>query len=405
MGHSGGVDDPLPYSDPAAPRLDPWVQLKYFTFHPSVYPRMVGATSPRPRPGEAAHVYDKEGRYFGSGFFNPPARVPVRMFHHGPQPPPDDLLESRLRQAVALRRDWLRLDETTEACRLVHSDGDLLPGLVVDRYADVLSIEVTTLGIWRLLPAWIPLLKECTGAKRIRVQVDPDIARIERIPAATIPGDDVRSVKFLENGIRYEADFTKGHKTGFFCDQRDNRRRLGQWTQGRRVLDICCYTGGFALSAKLAGGSPEVTAVDLDEEAIAQARRNMNINQTRLQLVHADAFTYLRQMVRNNASWPVVVVDPPKFVHSRDGYDEGMARYYDLNGLALRVAEPGGLFVTCSCSGLVTPEAFEAIVIKAAHRVGRRLQILDRTGAGPDHPVMSNCPESQYLKVLWARVV
>ncbi len=380
------------------------MQLKYFTFHPSVYPRMVGGSSPGTRAGGPVHVYDKEGHYFGAGFFNPSARVPLRMFHHGSQPPPADLLEARLREAVALRGDLLGPD-AAEACRLVHSDGDLVPGLVVDRYAEVLSIEVTTLGAWRLLPDWIPLLKEATGAAKARVQVDPEIARIERIPSTPMPGDDVRTAKFSEHGIRYEVDFTKGHKTGFFCDQRDNRRRLGQWTHGRRVLDLCCYTGGFALAAKVLGRSPEVTAVDLDEEAIAQARRNMNLNQTRLQLVHADAFTYLRQMIRNGATWPVVVVDPPKFVFSRDGMDEGLAKYHDLNCLALRVAEPGGLFVTCSCSGQVTAEAFEAVVIKAAHRAGRRLQILDRTGAGPDHPVLSNCPESRYLKVLWAKVI
>lgn len=383
----------------------PWVQLKYYTFHPSVFPRFLGDNSGSIRSGSTVHVYDRNGDYFGTGFLNHGARVPLRMFHHGSQPPPDDFLTIRLREAIALRKDFLRLDDTTEAYRVIHSDGDGLPGLVVDRYADVLSIEVTTLGIWKMLPAWIPEMHHLLGTRRARISVDPDIARMEGIIVRGDESDPVASVKFQENGIRYEADFGTGHKTGFFCDQRDNRKRLGEWTKGRRVLDICSYSGGFALAAKLAGESPDVTAVDLDEEAIAQAKRNMNINQTRLNLVHADAFTYLRQMQRNGETWPVIILDPPKFVHGRDSHEEGMRKYNDLNAIALTLAEPGALFVTCSCSGLVSAEDFEAIVVKAAHRVGRRLRFLERTGAGPDHPVLSNCPESRYLKVLWAVVI
>ncbi len=246
-------------------RHQPWVQLKYYTFHPSVFPRFLGDNSGSIRSGSTVHVYDRNGDYFGTGFLNHGARVPLRMFHHGSQPPPDEFLTTRLREAIALRKDFLRLDETTEAYRVIHSDGDGLPGLVVDRYADVLSIEVTTLGIWKLLPTWIPEMHNQLGTRRARISVDPDIARMEGIIVRGDEGDPVASVKFQENGIRYEADFRTGHKTGFFCDQRENRKRLGEWTQGRRVLDICSYTGGFALAAKLAGGSPEVTAVDLDE--------------------------------------------------------------------------------------------------------------------------------------------
>lgn len=385
--------------------MHPWVQLKYYSFHPSVFPRMIGDSSGGFRPGEAVHVYDKNGEYFGMGFLNPGARAPLRMFHHGGGAPAGDILVSRLHAAVALRRDLLKLDARGESYRVIHSDGDGIPGLVVDRYDDVLSVEVTTLGVWHHLPAWLPLLHNLLGTKRAKVNVDPEIARIERIRSGEWQQDDVRMVKFSEHGIRYEVDFTTGHKTGFFCDQRDNRKRLGEWTQGRPMLDLCCYTGGFSLAAKLIGNSPDVTAVDLDEKAIEQAKRNMNLNQTRLNLVHADAFTYTRQMQKNGSTWPVIVLDPPKFVGHRDSFDEGMRKYDDLNALALTLAEPGGLFVSCSCSGLVSAEVFEALVIKAAHRVGKRLQIIERTGAGGDHPMLSNCPESRYLKVIWAIVV
>ena len=170
------------------------------------------------------------------------------------------------------------------------------------------------------------------------------------------------------------------------------------------MLDLCCYTGGFALAAKLIGKCEDVTGVDLDEKAIEQATQNAKLNQTRISWTHGDAFSWSRQMLKNGELWDTVVLDPPKLVFSRDETDEGRKKYNDLNVLAVQLVRRGGLFVTCSCSGLLDAEEFESIVLKAAHRYGRKLQILDRTGAGMDHPMMSNCPESRYLKVLWARV-
>jgi 23S rRNA (cytosine1962-C5)-methyltransferase len=172
------------------------------------------------------------------------------------------------------------------------------------------------------------------------------------------------------------------------------------------VLDLCCYTGGFSLCAKVLGGAGDVTSVDLDEAAVAQARRNANLNQVRLNLVHADAFAYARQMYQNKESWDLVVLDPPKFIFTRDAHGnwEGRQKYEDLNQLAIGLVRPGGIFVTCSCSGLLSLEDFEQHVIKAAHRLNRRLQFFNRTGAGPDHPVYSNCLEGRYLKALWSRV-
>jgi 23S rRNA (cytosine1962-C5)-methyltransferase len=207
----------------------------------------------------------------------------------------------------------------------------------------------------------------------------------------------------LEHGVKYEVDFASGHKTGFFCDQRENRRRLADLGIGGRVLDMCCYTGGFAISAALHGAT-EVTGVDLDEKAILQAKRNGNINHAKVSWVHCDAFAYARQMQQNHETWDVVVLDPPKLVESRDDDGEGRRKYEDLNSLAVSILKPGGLLITCSCSGLVTPEEFEYNVMRGTHRMDRRLQILECTGAGPDHPVMSHAPEGRYLKVVWARV-
>ena len=391
--------------------LRPWVQLKYFTYNPAVFPRMLGAVSPDAVSGGLINVYDKNGELFGGGFWNARSRTPLRMLRHSNAALTEDDLLSALRRAVEWRRNDCNLDATTDAYRVVHGDSDGLGGLIVDRYADVLSLEVSTLGVWLRLPEWLPLLHELCGTRRHVVTVDEKVARMEGIDPASAPkSEPVKKVRIHENGVQFEVDFEQGHKTGFFCDQRDNRLRLSKLVQGRSLLDLCCYSGGFSIYAKLFGGAGEVTAVDLDEKAIAMAKRNANINASHgplhIDFVHADAFVYARQMVRNGKTFDVVLLDPPKFVLGRDEEkEEGLKKYNDLNMLGLQCVRPGGLFVTCSCSGLVTPPEFEKVVIKAAQRLGRRLQILDMSGPGWDHPFLSTYPEGRYLKVLWARVI
>ncbi|MBX7211709.1 MAG: class I SAM-dependent rRNA methyltransferase [Verrucomicrobiaceae bacterium] len=384
----------------------PWVQIKYFSFHPSIYPNMIRAASDDAAAGDLVNVFDKEGNLFGHGFYNPKARIPLRVLNHLKSEFAEVDLDSYLRDAIKLRTETLKPADTGDAWRVIHSDGDRISGLVVDKYGDTLSIEVTSLGVWRRLRRWLPILHESLGTKHHVIHADPEIARIESMRWADVPEADdpaPKSVRIREHDIRYQVNFESGHKTGFFCDQRDNRRRFGQFARGR-VLDLCCYSGGFSLAAKLIGKCDDVTGVDLDEQAIAQAKQNGNLNQTRINWVHADVFTWMRQAQKNGELWDTIVLDPPKLVWSRDETDEGRKKYNDMNVLALQLIRPGGLFVTCSCSGLLEEAEFEYIVTSAAHRYQRKLQILDRTGAGSDHPVMSNCPESRYLKTLWAVV-
>jgi 23S rRNA (cytosine1962-C5)-methyltransferase len=387
----------------------PWAQLKYFTFAPAIFPRLLGEVSDGARPGDFVNVYDKNGALCGGGLFNPRAKIPLRVVSHSISPVSEGYFDEALERAVRFRREVLKLDEVTDAYRLIGSDGDGLSGMTIDRYADTLLVELYSLGMAQRLPKWLPKLHELAGTKFARVHVDHDLGSLEGIKPSTFNETNAaapRLVKIREHGIRYEVDFTEGHKTGFFCDQRENRRMLGQFCAGKRVLDLCSYTGGFSLNAKVTGGADEVTAVDLDEAAIAQAKRNSNLNQARIKFVHADAFAYARQMQTNGEKWDVVVLDPPKFIFTRDesGNWEGRQKYEDLNQLAISLVKAGGIFVTCSCSGLLSLEDFEQHVIKAAHRLQRRLQFFDRTGAGADHPVYSNCLESRYLKLLWARV-
>ena len=388
----------------------PWAQLKYFTFQPAVFPRLLGQVSPDARPGDWVNVYDKDGKLTGGGLYNPRAKIPLRVICHSSEPVTEAYFEDALRRAVHLRRSILKLDAVSDAYRLINSDGDGLSGLTIDRYGEVLMCEVYSLGIAQRLPKWLPLLHELAGTRYARVHVDHDLGSLEGIKPSLFKETTAAaplSVKIKEHGVRYEVDFAEGHKTGFFCDQRENRRLFARFTEGARVLDLCCYTAGFSLCAKVLGGAADVTAVDLDEAAIAQARRNTNLNQAKVKFVHADAFAYARQMQQNGEKWDVVILDPPKFIFTREegGNWEGRQKYEDLNLLAISLVKPGGIFATCSCSGLLSLEDFEQHVIKAAHRQNRRLQFFDRTGPGGDHPVYSNCLESRYLKVLWSRVV
>lgn len=390
----------------------PWAQLKFVTFQPAIFPRMLGDVSRDARPGDFVSVYDKFGNRIGAGLFNPRAKMPLRVVTHAAEAVGEDYFETALRRAVALRRDLFKLDEVTDAYRVVGSDGDGVSGLTIDRYGDTLFCDVYSLGIFQRLPKWLPLLHELLGTKHVRVHVDHDLGSLEGIKPSMmreITASAPDKVRIREHGVKFEVDFAEGHKTGFFCDQRDNRRRFGQLAKGARVLDLCSYTGGFSINAAL-GGASEITAVDLDEKAVAQGRRNANLNQVspnKLKWVHADAFAYARQMQKNGEQFDLVLCDPPKFVMTREpaGAAEGMRKYADLNTIAASLVKPGGLFVTCSCSGLVSLEDFEQVVIKGVHRLNRRLQIFDRTGAGIDHPVYSNCLESRYLKLLWARVI
>ena len=388
----------------------PWAQLKYFTFQPAIFPRLLGQVSDDARPGDLVNVYDKGGKFTGAGLYNPRAKIPLRVVSHTQEPVNEAYFEGAIRRAVELRLNLFKLDQTTDAYRLINSDGDGLSGLTIDRYGDVLLCEVYSLGVSLRLHRWIELIHQLCGTKYARVHVDHDLGSLEGIKPSQFKELNAAApdrVKIKEHGVRYEVDFAEGHKTGFFCDQRDNRKEIARFTEGKRVLDLCCYTGGFSLNAKVLGGATEVTSVDLDEKAIAQAKRNANLNQVRLHFVHADAFAYARQMQQNKETWDVVILDPPKFIFTRDehGNWEGRQKYEDLNQLALSLVKPGGIFVTCSCSGLLSEVDFESHVIKAAHRLNRRLQFFSKTSAGVDHPVYSNCLESRYLKVLWSRVV
>jgi 23S rRNA (cytosine1962-C5)-methyltransferase len=405
---------------PAPPDAQsPWVQLRSAMNHPFVYKKMVRQADPAARPGDVVNLYDKSGAFFGRGLYNPRSQIVVRVLAASPEPVDDAFWRGRLARAIDLRRR-LRLDDATDAYRLVHAEGDGLSGLILERYADCLVYEFFALGMFQRAAELGRIMAELLGPPtaldrpaqaspiwRTFLRADSRIERLEgfHVPAPTFTASDSPRVTIREHGVRYRVDIHEGHKTGFFCDQRENRLRLAGFCRDAHVLDLCCYTGGFALCAAKLGPARSVTGVDLDEAAVALARENANLNQARIDFVYADAFTYLRQMLANGRQFDVVVLDPPKLATYREEVDEALRKYFDFNQLAMQAVRPGGLFLTCSCSGLVSPPRFLETVHRAAQRAGRPLQLLAQTAAGADHPVMLNCPESAYLKALWCRVL
>lgn len=395
---------------PAAPAEHtlpyPWVRLRSATAHAFIYRRMVAEVDAAARPGDFVAVYDRRDRFFGHAFYHDRSQIALRMLSHAPQPSNEEFFRGQLRQALDWRRRLMDADSGTDVYRLVHSEGDSFSGLIAERYADVIAIEIFSLGVFRRIELIKRLLSELTGIDRFVVRADERIEQLEGFrvqPALSTAG--VALVTVREHGLRFRVDLRGGHKTGFFADQRENRRRLAALTRGGEMLDVCCYTGGFGVYAASLGGAAAVTGVDLDEKAIELAQKNAHLNDLRIQHVHADAFAYLRQMQTNGRLYDVVVLDPPKFVAGRDDFHEGARKYVDLNTLGMAVLKPGGLLLTCSCSGSVSRDDFLGMVKAAANRVRRPLQIVDITGAAPDHPVMANAPESAYLKAVWARLL
>lgn len=404
--------------DPAGPI--PAVVLRAATFYPLLYRKRI-ARCDRARPGDLVAVYAPGEELLGYGLYNPQSEIAVRVVFPGPELPGESRWRDKLAASVALRRDLLKLDETTDACRLVHAEGDGLSGLVVDRYADVLSAEVYSLGIYQRAEAILAMLARECGARHWLVRPSPQFLSQEgcEAPALASPGLPGQ-VTVREHGTQFRVRFSGGHKTGFFCDQRENRRLLAGFCEGRSVLDLCCYTGGFAVQAKRLGRAAEVTGVDLDETPLGLARENAHLNQVRVRFVQADAFQYMRDMLEQRRQYDVVVLDPPKLIRTRAEIEEGTRKHFDLNRLAMRLVKPGGLLLSCTCSGLLAESEFVKLLCAASYQAGavieeaapgrperraaRPMQILARTGAAADHPVAAGVPEGEYLKAVWMRL-
>jgi 23S rRNA (cytosine1962-C5)-methyltransferase len=374
--------------------------------HPWVYANAIDKVEGSAAPGDVVSLCDHDGRLIGRGFYNPRSQIPVRLCTRKDEPVDAAFFRAQIARARALR---VRLGlptpkagaaaRATDIFRLVNSEGDDLPGLVVDLYDDAAVTQITTLGIAQRKAEIFDALEAELGVRTIFESSPGGYADLEGFSASSrvARGISRPTVAGVEDGVRLEIDPLAGQKTGMFIDQRDTRVRVGQLARGARVLDCYSYAGGFALQAAR-GGAVAVTAVDSSARAVARIGAHAAANGVTVEAVEADAFRFLETVTPR--SFDLLIIDPPKFARARKDLEAARKGYERLNALALAAAAPGAILVTCSCSQNVDAELFERIVAAAAKQAGRQVRICERRGPGGDHPTPPGFIEGQYLKVL-----
>ncbi len=376
--------------------------------HPWVYANAVDRIEGLAEPGRVVSLLDHDGRFIGRGIYNSRSQIPVRLLTRADEPIDAAFFVRRLRAAQTLRTALALPSAETTAYRMVNSEGDHLPGLVVDVFGDAAAFQVSTLGLSLWREEIVAAIQEMLAPKTIYEVAAGSFAEVEGFLAETrvVQGESRAQVPCLEDGIRLEAEPLQGQKTGLFLDQRPSRVRVGQIVKGMpkklaRVLDCYAYAGGFGLQAARAGAG-EVTAVDSSARAVARIEAHAKSNGADIRAVESDTFRFLETATPR--SYDVVVVDPPKFARARKDLEAAIKGYERLSSLALTACAPGAILVTCSCSQNVGMVEFERILAAGARQASREVSIIERLGPGPDHPLPPGFGEGQYLKVLLAYV-
>ncbi len=352
--------------------------------------------------GDVVAVTDGRGRFLAKAFWSARSQIALRAVTRDEEPVDEGFLAARLSQAIALRE---RAYGDAPFVRLVHGEADLLPGLVVDRYADVAVMQTLVPATDRRKALLADLLANALGLRTVVERNDVRVRELEGLPQAkgVVRGPEPGPMEYREGEVRMRLDVLGGQKTGAFLDQRENHLRAGEYARGR-CLDCFSYAGGFAL--QLARRAAHVTAVEMQAPAAALLRENAALNRaSNVEVVEANAFDFLRDEAEKPPSWDLVVLDPPAFAKNKDALPAARRGYKEVNLRAIQALVPGGILVTSSCSYHLAEEALEEIVLDAANDAGRRVQVLERRGAGRDHPVLLGVPETRYLKCFFVRVV
>lgn len=374
----------------------------FYSRHPWVFPGAIGHTEAGIPDGAVVQLVSHNGNFVAWGLYNSNSRVRVRLhsWEKG-HPPGSSLWRDRIRTAIRLRRD-LGLMDPDGACRIVNSEGDHLSGLVVDRFGQWLSVQASSLGLNQRMEEILDILMDETGCQGIIRRQDKEMAKLEGIEAfeglsrGQSPPD---RLEFHEHGLTVGVNLVEGQKTGYYLDQRDNRLVAGPLAKGRSVLDAFTYAGGFALRAAL-GGARSVVAIDQSQNALDMAEANAHANGLAKSIVFqkAEVFDNLAQRVDSGEKFGLVIVDPPKFARGKNRVEEALRGYRRLFTLAFRLVEADGRLVLCSCTGSVTRDMLLELISQVAAEERKDARILRASGAAPDHPVATSCPESDYLK-------
>jgi len=374
----------------------------------------VDSVSGSPEDGEEVRLIGADGSFVCRGLWNARSQIVVRGYRWEDQPLDADFWRGRLQQALTLRRTLAAAGRTPPpevgagAVRLVFSEGDGLSGLTVDRYGEWLTVQFTSLALASRRELLLDLLEEELHPRGIVLRTEKGIGEEEGLELrdGLVRGEPPPEPLLVEeDGLTLAVDAGTGQKTGFYLDQRDTRRRVAPFGEGRQVADVCCYTGGFSL-ALARGGARSVVGVDVSAPALELAQVNAETNglSDRVGFVRSDAVRWMDGEAAAGRSYDLVVLDPPRFARSRKGIPSALKGYSRLNEAAVNILAPGGILLTCSCSGRVTREDFQGVLAGVAARTGRSIQLLEVGGQAADHPVSASCPESSYLKAVLARV-
>jgi 23S rRNA (cytosine1962-C5)-methyltransferase len=370
--------------------------------HPWIFAGEVEALPEGISPGEPITVVDHRGRFYATAYCNPRSKIALRVLSWRDEPIDAAFWERRIREAVAARGEF----GPTEARRLVNAEGDGLPGLVVDRYAEWTVVQLSTAGTERARIDITNALAQICKPRGIFQRSDMPERALEGLEQRTgvLAGEQPpKTVEITEGPARLLVDLEFGQKTGLFLDQRLNRQAAGPYARGRNVVNCFGYTGGFSVHASL-GGAKHVTTIDISKEACELAERNMALNGLSAgTVITANCFDWLRTASDAGERFGLVILDPPAFARTKAALDNAVRGYNELNLRAIKMLEPGGVLVTCSCSRPVSRERFTDIVRRAARDAGRELQLLEDRAQPPDHPVNMEAPESAYLKCLIVR--
>ena len=371
--------------------------------HPWIFSGAVEKASGK--AGDTVEVSDSSGKALALAAYSPKSQIRARVWTFDTKQSIEaEFFRSRIQKALALR-EALPAAKHSNALRLVNAESDGLPGLVVDRYADVLVAQFLAAGVERWRDTILDLLTEISGCAAIFERSDAEVRKLEGLTARVgfARGDrNASRCPIIEHGLNFRVDVAQGQKTGFFLDQRENRQRVRALAAGRAVLDGFSYTGGFSIAA-LAGGASRVVAIESSKDAVAIASENLAANPldaSKVEFVQADVFKQLRTLRDQNAKFDLVVLDPPKFAPTATQAHNAARAYKDINLWALKLLAPGGLLATFSCSGGVSAELFQSIVAGAAVDAGVEAKIIERFAAAADHPVALEFPEGDYLKGL-----
>jgi 23S rRNA (cytosine1962-C5)-methyltransferase len=373
--------------------------------HPWLFSGAIDKVVGKPSSGDTVDIKDGSGKMLARAAYSPTSQIRARVWTFDAEEEVDaGFFRARIERALALR-EALPARRHTNALRLVHGESDGLPGLIVDRYADVLVAQFLAAGVERWRDPILDLLSELTACEAIFERSDAEVRKLEDLAPRVGFSRGNRNASrcpIVEYGLNFRVDVEQGQKTGFFLDQRENRQRVRELAAGREVLDGFSYTGGFSIAA-LAGGAKRVTAIESSAPALEVARENLAANpldQGRIDFVQGDVFTELRTLRDRGARFQMVILDPPKFAPTAAQVRNAARAYKDINLLALKLLASGGLLATFSCSGGVSPELFQSIVAGAALDAGTDAKIIERFSAAADHPVALEFPEGDYLKGL-----